>query len=185
MENILADYRVRQYVTITRDFPLAAAKAFRDLTPQEKPFRFIYVSSGGATTAPATFTPFSARVKGETELALSELCTSTFHVVSVRPVGVDASNHAAIKAYMPDPGLAYNVMAFCLLPLIRTVFKSLHSPTEHLGPFLMGLAMGQYDAPMTAGGSGITTIKESRILENSAFRRMYESSRTSIDKRGS
>lgn len=164
---------IRQYVTITKDYPLAAAKAFSKISSPDKPFRFIYVSGGGATTRPSSFTSLQGRIKGETETALSELCTPSFHVESVRPVGIDAANHTAIKPFIPDPGLAYHMMAFAALPLIRTAFRSIHSPTEHLGPFLVGLAMGQYDNQLDAGGKGITKVNGLRILDNSAFRRLY------------
>ncbi|KAK7211440.1 hypothetical protein V2G26_018618 [Clonostachys chloroleuca] len=161
------------YITITKDFPLAAAKAFSTLSPEQEPFRFIYVSGGGATIEPNSFTPFYGRVKGETEVALSKLRTSRFHIESVRPAGVDASNHAAIKPYIPDPGLVYNAMGIVLGPLMRTVLRPLHSPTEQLGQFLVGMAMGKYDKQLEVGGNGITNLGGSRILDNWAFRRLY------------
>lgn len=55
-----------------------------------------------------------------------------------------------------------------------TVLNSLHSPTEQLGPFLAGLAMGKYDKQLDAGGEGIANLNGSRILENLAFRRLYQ-----------
>ncbi|KAF5242373.1 hypothetical protein FAUST_3384 [Fusarium austroamericanum] len=69
-----------EYVTITRDFPVAAAEALSTLLPANEPFRFIYVSAYGATTTPGTFTSLFGRVKGEAERKLSELRTSNFHV---------------------------------------------------------------------------------------------------------
>ncbi|KAM5344712.1 hypothetical protein ACJ41O_010574 [Fusarium nematophilum] len=163
-----------EYVKITKDFPLAAATAFSRLSPlNNKPFRFVYVSGGGATTTPGLFTPFYGRVKGEAEVALSELRTADFSVDSVRPAGVDPSNHAAIKPYIPDPGFAYHLMGAFLGPLMRTVLGRLHSPTEHLGPFLVGMALGDYDEQLEAGGSGILNVNGSRILDNWAFRRLY------------
>ncbi|KAG5743620.1 hypothetical protein H9Q69_008320 [Fusarium xylarioides] len=164
-----------EYVTITKDFPVAAAKAFSKITPTKEPFRFIYVSGHGATLEPTSFTPIFGRVKGETEKALSELQAPTkFHVESVRPAGVDATNYEAIKPYIPNPGILYNAMYFFMGPLMRTVLQSLHSPTEKLGPFLMNVAMGTYDKPLGAGGNDISSINGSRILENVAFQRLYE-----------
>ncbi|KAJ4251379.1 hypothetical protein NW762_011360 [Fusarium torreyae] len=162
-----------EFINITKDFPLAAARAFSNLSPTEKPFRFIYVSGGGATLTPNAFTPFYGRVKGEVERELSELRTSQFYVESVRPAGVDPSHHDDIKPYIPDPGLAYHVMGFFLGPLMRTILEPLHSPTEHLGPFLVEMAMGKYDKQLCAGGDGITDLNGSRILDNPAFRRLY------------
>lgn len=86
-----------EYVTITRDYALAAAKAFsslrsagdgdgasasdanakspedRDAATLPKKFKFIYVSGEGATFTPRSWTPIFGRVKGETELALLRL----------------------------------------------------------------------------------------------------------------
>ncbi|KAF5545092.1 nucleoside-diphosphate-sugar epimerase [Fusarium phyllophilum] len=164
-----------EYVTITKDFPVAAAKAFSKISPTKEPFRFIYVSGHGATLEPTSFTPIFGRVKGETERALSELQAPTkFHVESVRPAGVDATNHEAIKPYIPNPGMLYNAMYLLMGPLVRTVLQSLHSPTEKLGPFLMNMAMGKYDKPLEAVGNDISSINGSRILENVAFQRLYE-----------
>ncbi|CCT70105.1 related to nucleoside-diphosphate-sugar epimerases [Fusarium fujikuroi] len=164
-----------EYVTITKDFPVAAAKAFSKISPTKEPFRFLYVSGHGATLEPTSFTPIFGRVKGETERALSELhAPAKFHVESVRPAGVDATNHEAIKPYIPNPGMLYNAMYLLMGPLMRTVLQSLHSPTEKLGPFLMNMAMGKYDKQLEAGGNDISSINGSRILENLAFQRLYE-----------
>ncbi|KAH6867734.1 hypothetical protein B0T10DRAFT_419424 [Thelonectria olida] len=162
-----------EYIKITKDFPLAAAKAFSDPSPKDESFHFIYVSGGGATLTPGLFTAFYGRVKGEAETALSKLRTPRFFVESVRPGGVDASNHAAIKPYIPNPGFAYHVMGAFLGPLMRRCLQWLHSPTEHLGPFLVGMAMGKYDRELEAGGEGITSLNGSRVLDNWAFRRLY------------
>lgn len=123
--------------------------------------------------SPGLSTPFYGRVKGETERALSELRTPRLHIESVRPVGVDASNHDAIKPYLPDPGMAYHAMSIVLGPLMRTIFHPLHSPTDKLGAFLAEMAMGKYDKQLDAGGKGITDLNGSRILDNWAFRRLY------------
>ncbi|KAF5641875.1 nucleoside-diphosphate-sugar epimerase [Fusarium sp. NRRL 25303] len=164
-----------EYATITKDFPVAAAKAFSKISPTKEPFRFVYVSGHGATLEPTSFTPIFGRVKGETERALSELhVPAKFHVESVRPAGVDATNHEAIKPYIPNPGMLYNAMYLLMGPLMRTVLQSLHSPTEKLGPFLVNMAMGKYDKQLETGGNDISSINGSRILENVAFQRLYE-----------
>jgi hypothetical protein len=163
----------REYVTITKDFPLAAAKALSTLSHTEEPFRFIYVSAYGATTNPGKFTSLFGRVKGEAERELSELHTPKFHVETVRPCHVDAANHDALKPHIPSPGMVYNVLNLVLGPIIRTVLHSLHSPTERLGPFLTEMAMGRYDKDLDAGGNGILNLNGSRILDNVAFQRLY------------
>lgn len=64
-------------------------------------------------------------------------------------------------------------MGIVLGPLMRTVLRPLHSPTEQLGQFLVGMAMGKYDKQLEVGGNGITNLGGSRILDNWAFRRLY------------
>ncbi|KAI6753227.1 hypothetical protein HG531_005396 [Fusarium graminearum] len=140
-----------EYVTITRDFPVAAAEALSTLPPANEPFRFIYVSAYGATTTPGTFTSLFGRVKGEAERKLSELRTSKFHVETVRPCHVDAANHDAIKPHIPSPGIVYNALDLVFGPITRTLLHSMHSPTERLGPFLTEMAMGKYDKQLDAG----------------------------------
>lgn len=163
----------REYVTITRDFPLAAVKALSTISPAEEPFRFVYVSGHGASTTPTRFTPLFGRVKGEAETKLSELRTSKFHIETVRPCFVDAANHDVIKPHIPNPGMVHNALSVVFGPIIRTVISSMHSPTERLGPFLTEMAMGKYDKQLDAGGQGILNLNGSRILENVAFQNLY------------
>ncbi|CRK16633.1 hypothetical protein BN1708_002890 [Verticillium longisporum] len=163
------------YVKITKDYTLAAAEAFAPLASADEPFRFIYVSGEGATHSPSRFTPIFGRVKGETEMLLSEMRAARpgFLTESVRPAGVDAGQHAAVKPYIPNPGLVYNAMWVLFAPVLL-VAKSLHSPTEPLGQFLTGMAMGKYDGPLAAGGPGVQTLSGgSRVVSNVGFRRLF------------
>ncbi|KAF3005258.1 hypothetical protein E8E14_005694 [Neopestalotiopsis sp. 37M] len=174
LEQLRGANGVVEYIKITKDWPLAAAKAFDKLPQNNDPFRFVYVSGGGATQTPTLFTSLYGRVKGETELELSRLCNDRLRIESVRPVGVDASSHEAIKPYIPDPGVVYKVMGLAFLPLIRTVMRSMHSPTQPLGDFLVQMAMGKYDEQLALGGDDIHTLPGgSRVLDNWAFRRFY------------
>ncbi|KUI59823.1 hypothetical protein VP1G_07082 [Cytospora mali] len=136
-----------EYVKITKTFALEAAKAFQHLASDEQPFNFVYVSGGGATTEPGKFSRIFARVKGEVEAALAEMrrADPSFHAVSVRPLAVDASAHAAIKPYIPTPPLLLRVLMPVLGPPVRTFFTGMHSPTEHLGRVLTELAMGRHE----------------------------------------
>ncbi|KAJ4139991.1 hypothetical protein NW768_001342 [Fusarium equiseti] len=162
-----------EYVTITRDFPLAAVKALSAISPTKEPFRFVYVSGYGASTTPGKLTPLFGRVKGEAETKLSELRTSKFHIETVRPCFVDAANHDVIKPHIPNPGMVHNALSVVFGPIIRAVISSLHSPTEQLGPFLTEMAMGKYDKQLDAGGEGILNLNGSRILDNVAFQNLY------------
>ena len=68
-----------EYIKITHDYPLAAAKAFSTLPPAGKPFKFVYVSGEGATTSPGFLTPFFGRIKGQAESELLKLSQAPEH----------------------------------------------------------------------------------------------------------
>ncbi|KAI0399360.1 putative nucleoside-diphosphate-sugar epimerase [Xylaria palmicola] len=162
-----------EYVKITKDYALAASQAFKDLAPKNEPFNFVYVSGSGATTTPGRFSPIYARVKGETEIALAELrrVNPLLYASSVRPAGVDATAHEAIKSYIPPAPLLYRIMAPLFLTPIRVGMPSFHSPTLELGRFLTEMAMGKH--PVSSPTGDIAMIGKFPILENSAFRRLY------------
>ncbi|KAF7554080.1 hypothetical protein G7Z17_g3182 [Cylindrodendrum hubeiense] len=164
-----------EFVTITRDYPLAAAEAFANLAPADEPFRFIYISAGGATQTPGVFSPYYGDIKGKTETLLCELRVlyPRLHTESFRAGFVDASQHPDIKPYIPDPPLLYRVMIpFVALP-IRIAAKWMVCPTERLGQFLAELAMGKYDTQLKADTKDIMTLRGGlRIWENEAFRRL-------------
>ncbi|KAL6365320.1 hypothetical protein LRP88_01307 [Fusarium phalaenopsidis] len=161
------------YVRITKDYALEAAKAFSTLAGEgEEPFRFVYVSGEGATQSPGRFSPIFARVKGETETALGEMSTkiSSLQADSVRPAFVDAAAHEAIQKYIPDPGAMYRGMITVLGPPMRAFYKSGHSPTPILGDFLTKMAMGKVDGKIE--GPGAFRLGGSWIVENVGFRRV-------------
>lgn len=157
---------------ITKDYALAASHAFQGLAGDKEPFNFVYVSGRGATQEPGRFTPIFGRVKGETEVALAALRKQNplFRAVSVRPAGVDASAHEAIRNYIPPRPLAYRLASPFLLTAIRVGVPSIHSPTLELGRFLTEMAMGKHSN--TPPAQDIAMIGEFPILENSAFRRL-------------
>jgi uncharacterized protein YbjT (DUF2867 family) len=162
-----------EYIKITKDYSLAAAKSFAGLsTSASHPFRFIYVSGEGATQDPGRFSAIFARTKGETEQALANLTAElpTLRADSVRPAFVDASNHEAIKNYIPDPGMLYKIGMYPLGPVIRNGYKVMHSPTEVLGNFLTQMAMGTVDGNLE--GKGAFTLGQSWVIENAGFRRI-------------
>lgn len=164
---------------ITRDYTLAAAKAFSAIKPSNPPFRFIHVSGEGATQNPGRFSPIFARVKGETESLLGMLSKENpdFRVDSVRPAFVDPAAHDAIKPYIPSSpfdGILAQVgmkasMAV-LAPGIRYLYKSMHSPTEHLGSFLTDMAMGKYEKNLQ--GTGVFRLGGGFVVENAGMRRI-------------
>ncbi|KAI0892035.1 putative nucleoside-diphosphate-sugar epimerase [Annulohypoxylon nitens] len=161
-----------EYVKITKDYALAASKAFQTLASEQEPFNFVYVSGNGATTQPGRFSAIFARVKGETELALAEMRKANpfYHASSVRPAFIDAARHDAIKPYIPTQPFAIRATGATLGPAIRCGLPSFWSPTAELGQFLTEMAMGRYKDQFKA--SDIQMEGEFPILENSAFRRM-------------
>ncbi|RMJ15093.1 hypothetical protein CDV36_005236 [Fusarium kuroshium] len=164
-----------EYVKITKDFPLAGAKAFADLAPNDEPFRFIFVSGHSSTQNPGPFTNRYARVKGETELLLSEMRNDypRLKTEAVGPGVVSERDHAAIKPYVPDQGFFHNSARAVLGPPIRMAFPFLDAPTEPLGKFLVEMAMGRFDKQLDEGGSDITTLSGGmRVLKNPAFLRL-------------
>ncbi|KAI8243405.1 Botcinic acid biosynthesis cluster B protein 16 [Colletotrichum sp. SAR 10_99] len=164
-----------EYMKITKDYTLAAAKAFAELPPNNEPFRFVYVSGEGATQKPSMFSAIFARVKGETETLLSEMRAANprLQAEAIRPAFVDAQKHTAIKQYIPDPGMVYNAANVMIGPLTRTLVPSFVSPTEYLGKFMTEMAMGKHDASLAAGGQGIIPLNGGlRIVENIGFRRL-------------
>lgn len=158
----------RDYVKITLDYPLAAAKAFSTL---HDPFKFVYVSGEGATTTPGMFTPYFGVVKGRAETALLQLGkeNSRLKPYSVRPGGVDASAHTEIQSYIPArSGFVGNVYRV-LLPTLQAIAPSTMSPTRELGKVLTALAMGD-GKPLE--GRGIEG--DGRIVSNKGQRRLAE-----------
>ncbi|KAI0149242.1 putative nucleoside-diphosphate-sugar epimerase [Pestalotiopsis sp. NC0098] len=162
-----------EYVKITKDFTLEAAKAFGKLGTAEEPFHFVYVSGGGATTEPGRFTPIFGRVKGQTEVALAELMKATpgLRALSTRPAYVDGSAHAAIKKYLPTKPWSIRLLEPVVGPPIRWGVKSFHSPTEPLGRVLTELALGKHQDQFVAA-KDLQMIGQFPIMENSVLRRL-------------
>lgn len=161
-----------EYIKITKNFSLAAARAFQTLASPEQPFNFVYVSGSGANTEPGIFSQLFSRVKGEVEVALADMRRSnpSFHASSTRPMAVDASGHAAIAPYIPKPPLAYRLLIPVLGLPVRTWFKGIYSPTEPLGRVLAELAIGKHEEQIIAGDD-VRMISDFPILENRALRR--------------
>ncbi|TQV94146.1 nucleoside-diphosphate-sugar epimerase [Cordyceps javanica] len=165
-----------EYVAITKDYALAAAASFASLGGDDGgdggPFRFVYVSGEGATQTPGRFSALFARVKGETEQGLADLAAASrgaLRVDSVRPGFVDASQHDAIRPYIPDPGLLYRAGIAVLGPVMRAAMPGTHSPTPLLGRFLTEMAMGAKDSGLPA--SGAFRLGPSWIVPNVAIRK--------------
>ncbi|KAF1845609.1 uncharacterized protein K460DRAFT_366460 [Cucurbitaria berberidis CBS 394.84] len=153
-----------EYTQITRDYPLAAAKAFSTLHP-DSPFTFVHASGEGATQTPGIFTPIFGRVKGQIETALFEFGKQTpnLKVYNVRPGAVDWTNHPEIHPFMPKQAMYKKA----LIPPLNVVYKGLMTPTQPMGRIMTELAMSKGE-PLE--GSDIEM--EGRLVRNAAIRRM-------------
>lgn len=163
------------YVKITKDYALSAARAFSEIEKTEPgPFRFVYVSGEGATQQPGRFTMLFGRVKGETETLLGEISNELkgkLRVDSARPSFVDAHAHEAIKPYIPDPGAAMRWGATLIRPLTGSVMASQHSPTKFLGNGLVDMAMGKLDGKWPGlEGKGAFRLGGGWVVENKGLR---------------
>lgn len=160
----------REYLKITYDYPLAAAKSFATLN-SPKPFRFVYVSGEGATTTPGMFTAHFGLIKGRTEAALLALSKDpaypNFKPYSLRPGGVDKSAHEEIKEFVPEKNALMKATEMLLMPVFRATLTSMVSPTKDLARVLTDLAVGDGEALSGKGISG-----EGRTVENVGMRRL-------------
>ena len=93
-----------------------------------------------------------------------------FHAETVRPGGVDAGQHDAIKPYIPQLSGVRRLAGGLLTPALRAVYNGALSPTEPLGKFLVEVAMGKWDGKLE--GPGVRTVGPSHIVNNAAFRRL-------------
>ncbi|KAB8258580.1 hypothetical protein BDV32DRAFT_151206 [Aspergillus pseudonomiae] len=157
-----------EYVKITVDYPLAAAKAFSGLSDS---FNFVYISGEGATQEPGRFTPYFGRIKGECESALIALSKKypSLKPYSVRPAIVDATFDPPTLANVmqrPDHTVLKRVLLATLGPVTRQLYSKGISPTKDLGRFMTDLAKGN-GQPLT--GDGISG--DGWIISNVAFRR--------------
>lgn len=118
------------------------------------------------------FTPLFSRVKGETEIALSEMRKKNplFHANTVRLGFIDPATHATIKPYIPNLPMLMTTIAVVLGPLIRVAAKGLWSPTQPVGDFLTGMAMGRWEDKFE--GPGFQKLGHFSVVQNVGFRRL-------------
>jgi hypothetical protein len=155
---------LRQYLEITHDYAMAAARAFSTMHP-DSPFTFVHVSGEGATQSPGTFTSLYARVKGQVESELLDLgkVKPMFRVYNVRPGGVDWTGYPAIHPFIP-PQAAYKKVMVAPMNLF---YKAMMTPAEGMGRIMTELAMSKGEALV-----GTDIGMEGRLVSNRAIRRM-------------
>ncbi|KAJ7724257.1 hypothetical protein B0H16DRAFT_1677653 [Mycena metata] len=137
-----------EYIRITYDYPLAAAKAFSTLSETDK-FNFVYVSGEGADPTEKTWTLFG-KIKGRAEVALRALPSTpaynALRIFNVRPGGVMASPGDE----RPGMGLPLRFGLTTAGSLLRVFAPSMISPTKALSKVLVDLAIGD-GSPLPAG----------------------------------
>lgn len=165
-----------EYTTITKDFPVAAAKAFAatSTTSSSKPFSFVYVSGEGATQTPGIFTQLFGRVKGEAERALLDVPSTAAYggklaVYCPRPGGVYSPNKAEFDEVLAKRPLRMRALVRTSLPLLKVALPSMLIPTPELGKVLVDMALREDGSPFEKG-SGIG--EEGRVVQNVAIRRL-------------
>ncbi|TFA97881.1 hypothetical protein CCMA1212_010395 [Trichoderma ghanense] len=164
-----------EFIKITKDYPLAGAEAFSTIAPNDGPFRFVFVSGQGSTQTPGRFTSLYSRTKGEVEAALSQMRITNPRLLAdaVGPGFVDGKNHAAIQPYLPNQGVFIDGSKMLLRKPIEVGAKWLHCPSEPLGRFLVGMALGKYEARLQAGEVEFETLNGGlRIIKNVAMNQL-------------
>ncbi|KDQ62181.1 hypothetical protein JAAARDRAFT_122488 [Jaapia argillacea MUCL 33604] len=157
------DVKKDEYIRITYDYPLAAAKAFSSLSDTGK-FNFVYVSGEGADPTEKTFTLFG-KIKGRAEAALlalpSTLGFSALRVFNVRPGYVDQSD----STHHRPRSTGMKILECTVGPVLKTFMPSQVSPTGELSKVLVDLATGDGN-PLPEGvgiESGGRTIRSSAV----------------------
>lgn len=164
-----------EYDRITRTFALEAARAFGAVDRSGKPFNFVYVSGEGATLTPGRFTPLFGRVKGRAEAELAALRDENplLRTSSVRAGFVDSAAHDAIKPFLPPMPRMTTLAGAVLGPPIRHLYKSMWSPTQPLGSFLVDMAVGKWsEGEMVAAGAEKVGTGGFTIIPNVVLRKL-------------
>lgn len=158
-----------EFIKITEQYPLAAAKAFSTLNDK---FTFVYVSGEGATHNPGMFTPLFGTVKGRTELAINDLMKShpSLRTYSMRPAVVDMSRDPAVQTALATHTvpLLLKMSRPILTPIFRAAVPSFMSPTPWLGKVLTEMAIGDGEKIEGSDVEG-----DGRIVPNKAARRIW------------
>ena len=125
-----------EYVRITHDFTIAAAKVLCHLNPQ---MTFIYVTGAGTDSSERGSTMW-ARVKGRTENDLLRLPFKAAYMF--RPGFIEPMH--GVRSKTPLYRIIYN-LAQPLFPLVRRAFPSIVLSTEQIG--LAMLSVARHGAP--------------------------------------
>lgn len=122
-----------EYVRVTRDFTLAAARALAEVNPK---LCFCFVSAVGASP---TARLRAARVKGETEQELSRIFPGTAYLV--RPAHVQPTTPVGLERYSTGYRLATR-----LFPVLDRLLPKYMTTAERLGRVMVDVA--RHGAPV-------------------------------------
>ncbi len=119
---------------------------------------------------------FQGRIKGEAEIALSELrkVNPYFQACSIRPFAVDMKHHLAIKTYIGPRPWIHQVSDVLFSGMIRSYMKNYWAPTLQLGEFLTELAMGKHQEQARHPGLENEILGDFIIWSNTALRNIKE-----------
>ncbi|KAH8818564.1 hypothetical protein DL96DRAFT_1671246 [Flagelloscypha sp. PMI_526] len=157
-----------EYIKITNEYPLAAARAFPSLSPTNK-FTFAHVSGEFASQEESASSLYS-NIKGRTEKQLLELAKTRasdadspiLNVFNVRPGWVDPQGN-------PEPSRSLWKRTFedrVAGPLLRLGYKRIVTPAPLLARVLVDLALGDGEPlPIEAG-----VLDNGRTIENAVVR---------------
>lgn len=159
------------YSEITKDYPVAFAKALSTVT--SKPVTFVYVSGEGANDSQSRFSPMYRRVKREAEVALLSLPTqsaySNLRIYNTRPGGVDPSKQPEVwDQVKAKRSMVFKAGTAMMIPVLNVVWKNLMSPTAELGKVLTELALS--DGEPLEEGEGL--LDGGRTVRNIALRKL-------------
>ncbi|WWC65762.1 uncharacterized protein I303_108384 [Kwoniella dejecticola CBS 10117] len=126
-----------EYVKITHDYAVTAAKAFSSIGTSEAPFRFVFMSGEGARQDEKGYQLFS-KVKGKTEKELFAMKSDKFDVVNIRPGGIIPSpeHRERMGIFM---GQGFRAMG----AIFRPIWPSMIIDSPDLGVACVGLAQGK------------------------------------------
>ncbi|KAK6908509.1 hypothetical protein I203_102511 [Kwoniella mangroviensis CBS 8507] len=146
------------YIKITHDYTITAAKAFSNLGTSEKPFKFIYMSGEGARQDEKGYAIFS-KIKGRTEKELDEMKSDQLDVVNIRPGGIipTPEHRQRMNWWM---GQGFRLMG----PILEPVWPSGVISSSNLGIACVGLAQGKGWEKRDAEG----------VIANPALRQMAQ-----------
>ena len=152
-----------EYIKITVDYPLAAARAFSTLGPK---MNFVYVSGEGADMEKQQGGMMYARVKGAAERKLLELQAELepLHVYNIRPGVINPAGKYLAER---KPSLLDKSSTF-IGNILGWVYPSGVITTNDFAKACVRLATG--DGEPIPAGAGV--MANGRLLRNHALRRL-------------